>query len=115
MVVIKGMVRFKNKSERRGLKYDDYVQMEWGREDKRTAWALILSKRVDSGWYEARALMVEDGRVTKRAYGGGLSIESLVGKLEVHEITIAKLYGLSLDNPDVVDEDSDKWFDGSDE
>ena len=84
--------------------------MEWCVDERRTAWALILSKRDEDGFsYMARALIVKDGRVIKRADGGWLNEETIVGRLETNEIVIAKLHGLSLDNPEVQNKESEVW------
>ena len=112
------MIRFNKTDNKKPVEFNtgDYVQMEWGVDERRTAWALILSKRDEDGSsYMARALIVKDGRVLKRAYGKWLDEEAIVGRLETKEIVIAKLQGLSLDNPEVKNEDSEKWSGSSGE
>lgn len=106
------MIRFNKTDNKKPVDFNtgDYVQMEWGIDERRTAWALILSKRDKDGLsYMARALIVKDGRVIKRAGGGWLSEETIVGRLETKEIVIAKLHGLSLDNSEVQNKESEVW------
>lgn len=106
------MIRFNKTDNRRPVEFNtgDYVQMEWGVDERRTAWALIISKRDDfDNSYNARALLIENGRVVKRAHGGWLRAGAIVGRLETNEIVIAKLHGLSLDNPEVQNKESEVW------
>lgn len=106
------MIRFNENDNKKPVEFNtgDYVQMEWCVDEKRKGWALIISKRDDfDNTYNARALLIENGRVVKRAHGGWLRAGAIVGRLETKEIVIAKLHGLSLDNPEVKDEDSEKW------